>query len=125
MCDKTICEIADKLEPKTYTSREFIYEIGIYLKSNANYIGMLVRGAGEGFNLIVPVRRMIDYCEKHKIMWALDKNVAMPTEDELKKMPVEHEPKEKDEDTADEAAAKKMFPYRLRVTYPKVLILQE
>ena len=98
---------------------------GVYLKKDARYIGMLVRGAGEGFNLIVPVRRMVDYCEKHKIMWALDKNVAMPTEDELKKMPVEHEPKEKDEDTADEAAAKKMFPYRLRVTYPKVLILQE
>tara|TARA_B100000676_G_C18084135_1_gene853636 strand:- start:3899 stop:4837 length:939 start_codon:yes stop_codon:yes gene_type:complete len=98
---------------------------GVYLKSDARYIGMLVRGAGEGFNLIVPVRRMQDYCEKHKIMWALDKNVAMPTEDDLKKMPVEHEPKEKDEDTADEAAAKKMFPFRLRVTYPKVVILKE
>ena len=98
---------------------------GVYLKSDARYIGMLVRGAGEGFNLIVPVRRMQDYCEKHKIMWALDKNVAMPTEDDLKKMPVEHEPKEKDEDSADEAAAKKMFPFRLRVTYPKVVILNE
>ena len=49
----------------------------------------------------------------------------MPSEDELKKMPVEHEPKEKEEDTADEAEAKKMFPYRLRVTYPKVLIIKE
>ena len=98
---------------------------GVYLKSDARYIGMLVRGAGEGFNLIVPVRRMQDYCEKHKIMWALDKNVAMPTEDDLKRMPVEHEPKEKDEDSADEAAAKKMFPFRLRVTYPKVVILNE
>ncbi len=35
MCDKTICEIADNLEPKSYTSREFIQEIGKYLKSNA------------------------------------------------------------------------------------------
>ena len=35
MCDKTICEIANKLEPRSYTSREFIYEIGKYLKSNA------------------------------------------------------------------------------------------
>ncbi len=35
MCDKTICEIADKLEPRSYTSREFISEIGKYLKSNA------------------------------------------------------------------------------------------
>ncbi len=35
MCDKTICEIADSLEPKSYTSREFIEEIGKYLKKNA------------------------------------------------------------------------------------------
>ena len=98
---------------------------GVYLKSDARYIGMLVRGAGEGFNLIVPVRRMQDYCEKHKMMWALDPKAKMPSEDELKKMPVEHEPKEKEEDTADEAEAKKMFPYRLRVTYPKVLIIKE
>ena len=35
MCDKTIGEIADNLEPRSYTSREFIYEIGKYLKSNA------------------------------------------------------------------------------------------
>ena len=36
---------------------------GVYLKKDAKYIGMLVRGAGEGFNLIVPVRRMEEYCE--------------------------------------------------------------
>ena len=35
MCDKTISEIADGLEPKSYTSREFIYEMGKYLKSNS------------------------------------------------------------------------------------------
>jgi hypothetical protein len=100
---------------------------GVYLKSDARYIGMLVRGAGEGFNLIVPVRRMQDYCERHKMMWALDPKVNMPTEEELKKMPVEHEPKEKedDEDTADEAAAKKTFPFMLRVTYPRILIIKE
>ena len=99
---------------------------GVYLKKDAKYVGMLVRGAGEGFNLIVPVRRIIDYAEKHKIMWALDRSVAMPTEDELKKIPVEHEPKEESEDTEDEAAAKKMFPFMLRITpkIPKVIILQ-
>jgi len=32
MCDQKICEIADGLEPKSYTSREFIQEIGKYLK---------------------------------------------------------------------------------------------
>jgi len=99
---------------------------GVYLKSDARYVGMLVRGAGEGFNLIVPVRRMKDYCEKHKIMWALDKNVAMPTDEQLKKLPVEHEPQEENkDDTADEAAAKKMFPFMLRVTpRHKILILK-
>ena len=35
ICDKTIGEIADKLEPRSYTSREFIYEIGKYLKNNS------------------------------------------------------------------------------------------
>tara|TARA_Y100000593_G_scaffold87659_1_gene168543 strand:- start:263 stop:1189 length:927 start_codon:yes stop_codon:yes gene_type:complete len=98
---------------------------GVYLKKDAKYVGMLVRGAGEGFNLIVPVRRIINYAEKHKIMWALDRSVAMPTEDELKKIPVEHEPKEKSEDTEDEAAAKKMFPFMLKVTYPKILLIKE
>jgi len=97
---------------------------GVYLKTDARYIGMLVRGAGEGFNLVVPVRRMQDYCEKHKMMWALDPKVKMPKEDDLKKMPIEHAPKEKEEDAADEKAAKKLFPYRLRVTYPKIIILR-
>ena len=35
ICDKKICEIADNLEPRSYTSREFIYEIGKYLKDNS------------------------------------------------------------------------------------------
>ena len=35
ICDKKICEIADNLKPKSYTSREFIYEMGKYLKKNS------------------------------------------------------------------------------------------
>ncbi len=42
ICDKTIGEIADNLEPRSYTSREFIYEIGKYLKSNAKKKGSLI-----------------------------------------------------------------------------------
>ena len=45
MCDKTICEIANKLEPRSYTSREFIYEIGKYLKSNAKKKNSLIETA--------------------------------------------------------------------------------
>ena len=45
MCDKIIGEIADKLEPRSYTSREFIYEIGKYLKINAKKKGSLIEMA--------------------------------------------------------------------------------
>ena len=42
MCDKTICEIANNLSPKSYTSREFIKEIGKYLKRNSKKKGSLI-----------------------------------------------------------------------------------
>lgn len=62
---------------------------GVYLKSDARYIGMLVRGAGETFNLIVPIRRMSSWAEKNKIEWALDPKVALPTDEEIAKLPIE------------------------------------
>ena len=45
MCDKTIGEIADQLESKSYTSREFIKEIGKYLKTNAKKKDSLIEVA--------------------------------------------------------------------------------
>tara|TARA_Y100001970_G_scaffold283451_1_gene398638 strand:+ start:738 stop:1784 length:1047 start_codon:yes stop_codon:yes gene_type:complete len=42
MCDKTIGEIADQLEPRSYTSREFLNEIGKYLKTNAKKKNSLI-----------------------------------------------------------------------------------
>ena len=44
-CDKIIGEIADSLEPRSYTSREFIHEIGKYLKSNAKKKNSLIEVA--------------------------------------------------------------------------------
>ena len=44
-CDKTICNIADSLEPRAYTSREFIKEIGKYLKTNSKKKGSLIETA--------------------------------------------------------------------------------
>ena len=41
-CDKVIGEIADSLEPRPYTSREFISELGKYLKRNAKKKGSLI-----------------------------------------------------------------------------------
>tara|TARA_Y100000593_G_scaffold49908_1_gene94043 strand:+ start:11176 stop:12108 length:933 start_codon:yes stop_codon:yes gene_type:complete len=99
---------------------------GVYLKEeNPRYVGMLVRGAGEGFNLIVPVRRMINYCKQHDTMWALDKTVPMPAEKELKSLPIEHAPEEEKKDSLEKKVADKMFPYMIRVIPPKVLIIRE
>ncbi len=47
ICDKKICEIADNLEPRSYTSREFIYEIGKYLKTNSKKKESLIETAYE------------------------------------------------------------------------------
>ena len=45
VCDKIICDIADGLKPKPYTSREFINEIGKYLKANSKKKGSLIETA--------------------------------------------------------------------------------
>ena len=45
VCDKKICEIADSLEPRSYTSREFIYEMGKYLKNNSKKKNSLIKTA--------------------------------------------------------------------------------
>jgi deoxyhypusine synthase len=44
-CDKAICEIANTLEPRSYTSREFIKELGKYLKTNGKKKGSLIETA--------------------------------------------------------------------------------
>ena len=41
-CDKAICDIANTLEPRAYTSREFIKEIGKYLKVHAKKKNSLI-----------------------------------------------------------------------------------
>jgi deoxyhypusine synthase len=46
-CDKKICEIADSLEAKSYTSREFIHEMGKYLKNNSKKKDSLIETAYE------------------------------------------------------------------------------
>jgi deoxyhypusine synthase len=44
-CDKAICDIANTLEPRSYTSREFIKELGKYLKTNGKKRGSLIETA--------------------------------------------------------------------------------
>jgi len=58
-------------------------------KEAGQYVGMLVRGAGESFNLIVPVRRMYVWAQKGNVAWAMD-NSKVPTLEEILKMPIEN-----------------------------------
>jgi deoxyhypusine synthase len=51
-CDQIICEIANTLKPKSYTSREFIKELGKYLKSNKKKKDSLIETA---FDNNVPI----------------------------------------------------------------------
>ena len=92
---------------------------GVYT-TDGRYVGMIVRGAGEGFNLMVPVRRMLRWAEKHDIMWALDPSLEMPSLEEIADLPVERSGKGKSEDgedgDVDKSATNKMFPFHIRVT---------
>tara|TARA_R100000808_G_scaffold25056_1_gene61031 strand:+ start:1192 stop:2100 length:909 start_codon:yes stop_codon:yes gene_type:complete len=61
---------------------------GVYLQ-DGRYVGMLVRGAGENFNLMVPVRRMKKWAADNSILWAIDKTVKAPNMEEIEDLPVE------------------------------------
>jgi hypothetical protein len=83
---------------------------------------MLVRGAGEGFNLIVPIRRMLDWAEKNDILWALDPGVESPSLDDIDEIPVEDSginkkkknDDEDEEDDDDETSAFEQFPFLIQ-----------
>jgi hypothetical protein len=62
---------------------------GVFLKADGRQMGMLVRGAGEQFNFIVPARRLVGWARKAKVEWAVDHSVALPAFEELEKMKVE------------------------------------
>ena len=89
---------------------------GVYLE-NGKYVGMIVRGAGEGFNLMVPVRRIIDWAEKNDIMWAVDPKEEMPSLDEILSMQIEDSGiiRSSGDDDGDEKSLEKVFPFRIKV----------
>jgi S1-C subfamily serine protease len=89
---------------------------GVYLK-NGTYVGMIVRGAGEGFNLMVPIRRMKKWAEKHDIMWALDPKLKAPTVEDILKLPVESTKKKSvgtDKGSKKKKEFNKSFPHLIR-----------
>jgi len=82
---------------------------GVFLKSNGQYIGMLVRGAGEQFNFIVPVRRLRAWAKRANIEWAIDSSIPLPSAAVLAKLPIEDVGAEFDPFRVE--AANKEFPF--------------
>jgi hypothetical protein len=64
---------------------------GVYLKDDGVYIGMLTQGvmALQGFNFIVPIRRIHTWAKGSGIEWAIDPSVPMPSLAEIEAIPVE------------------------------------
>jgi len=90
---------------------------GVYLQ-NGKYVGMIVRGAGEGFNLMVPVRRMIRWTDKNDMSWALDPKEEMPSMDDILSMQIEDSgiisDDDDDDDDDDEYSVENSFPFRIK-----------
>lgn len=64
---------------------------GMFLKDKGEYIGMLTQGVNQlqGFNFIVPVRRMHAWAKIAKIEWAINPKVEMPTMKEIDAITIE------------------------------------
>jgi S1-C subfamily serine protease len=61
---------------------------GVFLE-NGEYVGMIARGAGESFNLMIPVRRMVKFAKETDMMWALDPDTEAPSLKEIQNMSIE------------------------------------
>jgi hypothetical protein len=81
-------------------------------EKSGQYVGMLVRGAGETFNLIVPVRRLRSYAVKNNIAWAVDVDVETPSLEDILNLPIEGSATTKAADSTAKAMTpdSKMFP---------------
>jgi len=88
---------------------------GVYLK-DGKYVGMLVRGAGEQFNLIVPVRRMVRWAKEAGVYWAMVESEPMPEDFStirIEDIGVKFE---------RNAASQKDFPYLIKILEEAVFI---
>ncbi len=61
----------------------------VCIEADGRYVGMLTRGAGETFNLIVPVRRMHTWAKQAGVEFAMDDSLTVPSDEELYKKPIE------------------------------------
>ena len=71
ICDNTICDIANTLQPKPYSSREFIQEMGRYLEKNAKNKERLYKMYQKRRACISQKSRMKKHTSKHNIRQAM------------------------------------------------------
>ena len=87
---------------------------GVFL-TDGKYVGMLVRGAGETFNLIVPGRRMQAWTKARGAEWVLNPKSPTPSLEDIETIEIE---KENTHSKGTKNTDAKSFPYMIRVTKP-------
>jgi hypothetical protein len=83
---------------------------GVYLQ-DGTYVGMIARGAGEGFNLMIPIRRMRAWAAHNDLLWALDVDEKVPSMEDIISIPVEDSGARKGRPSADDS---KEFPFLIK-----------
>lgn len=63
---------------------------GMFLRDTGEYVGMIVLGSGETYNLIVPVRRIKKWVDNIGMSFLLDPTLPVPDEDTLSLVPIEY-----------------------------------
>ena len=86
---------------------------GVFL-TNGKYVGMLVRGAGETFNLTVPVRRMKAWAKERKVEWVLDPTKPVPSLVNIQKIDPESNPSSDLKPEPDPNIKK--YPYLIKIS---------
>ncbi len=61
----------------------------VCLKKDGRYVGMLTMGAGEGFNLIVPTRRIRNWAKEVGVEFAVNPTIKPPDEKTLRSKPID------------------------------------
>lgn len=77
------------------------------------YVGMLVRGTRiQGFNLMVPTRRIVRWCRDEGIMWAIDKKSPLPKD--ITKVRIEDKRLSPGNEPVGKSVIKKSFPFLIK-----------
>ena len=103
---------------------------GLYRKADGSYVGMLVRGAGETFNLYVPMRRISKWADRTGVAFILDDTLPVPDDKTLRSTPIE----EAGSDASDKVGAaadkappphEREFPFLIKRTFPVIPLAKE